>query len=237
MMSPTLEPLVLIVEDEESYIEGLTVGLQRESFRTCVARNGREALDTFERVRPDVVLLDVMIPVMSGLEVCKALRAAGHQTPIIMLTARDTELDVVLGLEFGADDYVLKPYRVRELVARIRTSLRRHHSAFAADDGDGALEIGDVRLDAERHDVTVRGELVNLPRKEFELLELLMSRAGRVVSRDFAIAEVWGDDYVGDTKTLDVHVNRLRGRLEEDPSKPTRIVTIRGIGYRYELPR
>lgn len=236
-MTAPYDPLILIVEDEESYIDALTVGLHREGFRTSVARDGREALDTFEKVHPDLVLLDVMLPSMSGLDVCKTLRAAGHQTPIIMLTARDTELDVVLGLEFGADDYVAKPYRVRELVARIRTSLRRRQGALGLDDEDSVKQVGDVRLDPERHEVHVRGELVSLPRKEFELLELLMDRAGRVVSRDFAIEQVWGDDYVGDTKTLDVHINRLRGRLEEDPSKPTRIITIRGIGYRFELAR
>jgi two-component system, OmpR family, response regulator RegX3 len=237
MTAPQHDPLILIVEDEESYVDALTVGLQREGFRTSVARDGREALATFDKVHPDLVLLDVMLPSMSGLDVCKALRAAGHQTPIIMLTARDTELDVVLGLEFGADDYVAKPYRVRELVARIRTSLRRRQPALGFDEDDSVKQVGDVRLDPERHEVHVRGELVSLPRKEFELLELLMDRAGRVVSRDFAIEQVWGDDYVGDTKTLDVHINRLRGRLEEDPSKPTRIMTIRGIGYRFELAR
>ncbi len=239
-MIPTSNPLILIVEDEESYVDALTVGLHREGFRTTVARDGREAIETFARVRPDLVLLDVMLPSMSGLEVCKALRAAGHLTPIIMLTARDTELDVVLGLEFGADDYVVKPYRVRELVARIRTSLRRQVPGpvgSPTDNSRSVKQVGDVRLDPDRHEVHLRDELVTLPRKEFELLELLMDRVGRVVSRDFAIERVWGDDYVGDTKTLDVHINRLRGRLEDDPSKPTRILTIRGVGYRFELAR
>ncbi len=236
-MTPSNNPLILIVEDEESYIEALSVGLHREGFRTTVARDGREAIETFTRVHPDLVLLDVMLPSMSGLEVCKSLRAAGHVTPIIMLTARDTELDVVLGLEFGADDYVVKPYRVRELVARIRSSLRRQAPGVGSADGRSAKQVGDVRLDPDRHEVHLRNELVTLPRKEFELLELLMDRVGRVVSRDFAIEQVWGDDYVGDTKTLDVHINRLRGRLEDDPSKPTRILTIRGVGYRFEVPR
>ncbi len=236
MTSSSSSPLILIVEDEESYVEALTIGLHREGFRTTVARDGREAIDTFTKVHPDLVLLDVMLPSMSGLEVCKSLRAAGHRTPIIMLTARDTELDVVLGLEFGADDYVVKPYRVRELVARIRTSLRRLTTLSATDGAQSVKQVGDVRLDPDRHEVHLRDQLVTLPRKEFELLELLMDRVGRVVSRDFAIEQVWGDDYVGDTKTLDVHINRLRGRLEDDPAKPTRILTIRGVGYRFELP-
>jgi two-component system, OmpR family, response regulator RegX3 len=231
-------PLVLIVEDEESYVDALQVGLEREGFRIRVARDGRDGLDQFTKYRPDLVLLDVMLPGLSGMDVCKAIRATGDTTPIIMVTARDSEVDVVLGLEFGADDYVSKPYRMRELVARIRAGLRRQNVATGGGPRELPLkQIGDVQLDPERHEVRLRGEVVSVPRKEFELLELMMDRAGRVVSRDFAIEQVWGDDYVGDTKTLDVHINRLRGRLEEDPARPVRIVTVRGIGYRFELPR
>jgi two-component system, OmpR family, response regulator RegX3 len=234
----TLEPLVLVVEDEESFVDALTIGLAREGFRVTVARDGIEGLEAFFERRPDLVLLDVMLPGMSGVEVCKSIRSSGDQTPIIMVTARTGEVDTVLGLEFGADDYVSKPYRMRELVARMRAVLRRQ--TVAAGGGPRELplkQVGDVQLDPERHEVRVRGNVVSIPRKEFELLELLIDRAGRVVSRDFAIEQVWGDDYVGDTKTLDVHINRLRGRIEEDPTRPVRIVTVRGIGYRFELPR
>jgi two-component system, OmpR family, response regulator RegX3 len=235
---PGPQPVVLIVEDEESFVDAVTIGLEREGFKVRSASNGTDGLALFRKIKPDLVLLDVMMPGMTGIDVCRAIRADGDSTPIIMVTARTEELDVVLGLEFGADDYVTKPYRLRELVARIRAVLRRN--SVAAGGGPRELplkEVGDVRLDPERHEVRVRGDVVPLPRKEFELLELLMDRAGRVVSRDFAIEQVWGDDYVGDTKTLDVHINRLRGRLEEDASRPTRIVTVRGVGYRFELPR
>jgi two-component system, OmpR family, response regulator RegX3 len=234
----TREPLVLVVEDEESFVDALTVGLPREGFRVTVARNGIEGLEAFTQLRPDLVLLDLMLPGMSGVDVCRKIRATGDSTPIIMVTARTTEVDVVLGLEFGADDYVSKPYRMRELVARMRAVLRRQTVAAGGGPREIPLKhVGDVQLDPERHEVRVRGDVIGVPRKEFELLELLIDRAGRVVSRDFAIEQVWGDDYVGDTKTLDVHINRLRGRIEEDPSKPTRIVTVRGVGYRFELPR
>lgn len=228
-------PVVLVVEDEESYVDALTVGLQREGFMVHVARDGRDGLALFERTQPDLVLLDVMLPGMSGVDVCRAIRASGAAVPIIMVTARTAEVDVVLGLELGADDYVSKPYRIRELVARMRAVLRRHGRPVGTELAD-TLTVGDVRLDPERHEIRVRGEVVTVPLKEFELLELLMERSGRVVTRDAAIAYVWGDDYVGDTKTLDVHINRLRGRIEEDPAKPTRIITVRGVGYRYELP-
>ena len=228
-------PVVLVVEDEESYVDALSIGLQREGFVVHVARDGRDGLAMFDRAQPDLVLLDVMLPGMSGVDVCRAIRAKGSAVPIIMVTARTAEVDVVLGLELGADDYVSKPYRIRELVARMRSVLRRHGRPPGADAAD-TLTIGDVRLDAERHEIRVRGEVVTVPLKEFELLELLMERSGRVVTRDAAIAYVWGDDYVGDTKTLDVHINRLRGRIEEDPSRPTRIVTVRGVGYRFEAP-
>jgi two-component system, OmpR family, response regulator RegX3 len=232
------EPIVLIVEDEESFIDALTVGLSREGFQVRVARDGRDALVQFAKHRPDLVLLDVMLPGMSGVEVCKSIRSSGDSTPIIMVTARDAEVDVVVGLEFGADDYVSKPYRLRELVARMRAVLRRQLPSTGGGPRELPLkQVGEVQLDPDRHEVRVRGDVVSVPRKEFELLELLMDRAGRVVSRDYAIEQVWGDDYVGDTKTLDVHVNRLRGRIEVDPTKPTSIVTVRGVGYRFDLPR
>jgi two-component system response regulator RegX3 len=236
-----LQTDILVVEDEESFVEALTVGLTREGFRVHVARDGVEALAMFDEVGPALVLLDVMLPRMSGLDVCRQLRTRS-QVPIIMVTAKGAEIDTVVGLEVGADDYVTKPYRLRELVARMRAVLRRgaaRELRVAADgDGDGeVLEVGDVRLDPERHEVVVRGEPVAMPLKEFELLELLLANAGRVLPRDTLISRVWGMDYVGDTKTLDVHVKRLRAKVEDDPSSPRRIVTIRGLGYKYELPR
>jgi two-component system response regulator RegX3 len=229
---------VLVVEDEESFVEALVVGLEREGFRVHVARDGAEALERFELVEPDLVLLDLMLPRISGVDVCREIRTQST-VPIIMVTARSSEIDTVVGLEVGADDYVTKPYRLRELVARMRAALRRSAavSGTAFDDGPGAFEVGDVRLDAARHEVRVRGHEVNLPLKEFELLETLLANAGRVLSRDMLIDRVWGSDYVGDTKTLDVHVKRLRGKIEDDPSRPVRITTIRGLGYKYELPR
>ena len=230
---------VLIVEDEDSFIEALTVGLTREGFRVSVARDGAEALDMFDDVRPDLVLLDVMLPKVSGLDVCRELRSKSN-VPIIMVTAKGAEIDTVVGLEVGADDYVTKPYRLRELVARMRAVLRRR----AADSttvpmllADEVVEVGDVRVDHERHEVVIRGDDVRLPLKEFELLALLLENAGRVLTRETLIARVWGADYVGDTKTLDVHIKRLRSKVEVDPSTPSRIVTIRGLGYKYESPR
>ena len=225
---------VLIVEDEESYVEALRIGLEREGYRVAVAVDGVAALEEFDRVHPDLVLLDLMLPRLSGIEVCRQLRARS-QVPIIMVTAKDAEIDTVVGLEVGADDYVSKPYRVRELVARIRAVLRRAN-ADALDDGNEVVVAGDVRLDRERHEVTVRGQVVELPLREFEVLDLLMTNTGRVVTRDRLIDRVWGSDYVGDTKTLDVHIRRLRSRIEDDPSAPSRIVTIRGLGYRFEAP-
>jgi two-component system response regulator RegX3 len=227
---------VLVVEDEDSFVEALTIGLRREGFRVQVARDGVEALDVFDAVAPDLVLLDVMLPRMSGIDVCRELRRRSV-VPIIMITAKSAEIDTVVGLEVGADDYVTKPYRMRELVARMRAVLRRRSADSAAvHDGD-VLEVGDVSLDPDRHEVVIRGEVVQLPLKEFELLELLLANAGRVLSRDTLIDRVWGMDYVGDTKTLDVHVKRLRAKVEEDPSSPSRIVTIRGLGYKFEVPR
>src|SRR6187397_1045270 len=233
----TPDATVLVVEDEDSFVEALTVGLKREGFRVHVARDGAEALAVFDAVRPDLVLLDVMLPKVSGIDVCRELRGRSR-VPIIMVTAKGSEIDTVVGLEVGADDYVTKPYRLRELVARMRAVLRRRagESAAHALSGD-ALEVGDVALDPERHEVVIRGESVSLPLKEFELLEILLANAGRVLPRDTLIDRVWGTDYVGDTKTLDVHVKRLRAKVEPDPSRPTRIVTIRGLGYKYDVPR
>ena len=227
-------PVVLLVEDEESYVEALQVGLKREGFRVEVARDGFEALDRFDVVRPDIVLLDVMLPRISGIDVCRQLRKRS-QVPIIMVTAKSAEIDTVVGLEVGADDYVTKPYRIRELVARMRAVLRRNAREGAGPDvGPGAIVVGDVTIDPDEHLVTVRGEPMRLPLKEFELLHLLLANAGRVLPREVLIDRVWGSDYVGDTKTLDVHVKRLRSKIEDDPSAPTRIVTIRGLGYKYE---
>ncbi|CAB4585245.1 MAG: response regulator [Actinomycetes bacterium] len=228
-------PVVLLVEDEESFIDALLVGLTREGFRVEVARDGYEALERFDVVRPDLVLLDVMLPRISGIDVCRQLRKR-TQVPIIMVTAKSSEIDTVVGLEVGADDYVTKPYRIRELVARMRAVLRRNAREDAAvpDLGVGSVVVGDVALDPEEHRVTVDGEPLNLPLKEFELLHLLLANAGRVLPREVLIDRVWGSDYVGDTKTLDVHVKRLRSKIEPDPANPVRIVTIRGLGYKYE---
>jgi two-component system, OmpR family, response regulator RegX3 len=225
---------ILIVEDEESYVEALRIGLEREGYRVAIATDGVAALEEFDRVHPDLVLLDLMLPRLSGIEVCRQLRGRS-QVPIIMVTAKAAEIDTVVGLEVGADDYVTKPYRVRELVARIRAVLRRAN-ADALDEGNEVAVVGDVRIDRERHEVTVRGHVVDLPLREFEVLDLLMTNAGRVVTRDTLIDRVWGSDYVGDTKTLDVHIRRLRSRIEDNPSTPNRIVTIRGLGYRFEAP-
>jgi two-component system, OmpR family, response regulator RegX3 len=227
-------PIVLVVDDEQSYRDALRVALEREGFRVEVAADGAEALARFDAVRPALVLLDVMLPKISGVDVCRELRSRS-QVPIIMVTARNAEIDAVVGLEVGADDYVTKPFRLRELVARVRASLRRGRGEDAgiAQPGE-VLEIGDVKLDTARHEVAVRGERVALPLKEFELLELLLANAGRVLTRDVLIDRVWGPNYYGDTKTLDVHVKRLRAKVEADPGSPSRIVTVRGVGYRYE---
>lgn len=235
------EQLILVVEDEEAFIDALTVGLSKEGFRVAVARDGAEGLARFDELQPDLVLLDLMLPRISGIDVCREIRTRSA-VPIIMVTARSAEVDTVVGLEVGADDYVTKPYRIRELVARMRAVLRRTaqrdaEGGVAVENSDDAIVVGDVTIDPARHEVTVRGEPVQLPLKEFELLELLMANAGLVLSRDTLIERVWGHDYVGDTKTLDVHVKRLRAKLEPEPSNPTRIVTIRGLGYKYERPR
>ena len=231
----TPDAAVLVVEDEESYVEALRAGLSREGFAVRIARDGAEALSMFEASKPDLVLLDLMLPKMSGLEVCRRMRAQTN-VPIIMVTARDAEIDTVVGLEVGADDYVTKPYRIRELVARMRAVLRRSAGSEPAG-AEGVLTVGEVALDPDRHEVTLRGDQVRLPLREFEVLELLMVNAGRVVTRDTLIDRVWGGDYVGDTKTLDVHIKRLRAKLEDDPAAPARITTIRGLGYRFEAPK
>jgi two-component system response regulator RegX3 len=229
-------PTVLVVEDEESFLEALTVGLKREGFLVKVARDGVEGLELFDAVKPDLILLDVWLPRMSGIDVCRELRTRSR-VPIIMVTAKSSEIDTVVGLEVGADDYVTKPYRLRELVARMRAVLRRSPLAEQEPVSGEVLEVGDLRLDPERHEVYLRAGLVPLPLKEFELLELLMGNAGRVLTRETLIDRVWGPHYVGDTKTLDVHVKRLRSKIEDDPSRPQRITTIRGLGYKYEAGR
>ena len=231
---------ILVVEDEDSFIDALTVGLTREGFRVSVARDGAEALDIFDDVAPDLVLLDVMLPKVSGIDVCRELRSRSN-VPIIMVTAKGAEIDTVVGLEVGADDYVSKPYRLRELVARMRAVLRRRPQdeagALPPLGEDDVVTVDDVSLDHQRHEVTIRGADVRLPLKEFELLALLLENAGRVLTRDMLIDRVWGSDYVGDTKTLDVHIKRLRSKVEADPSNPTCIVTIRGLGYKYDTAR
>jgi two-component system response regulator RegX3 len=231
------EATVLVVEDEASFVEALTIGLKREGFDVVVATDGAQALELFDSSQPDIVLLDVMLPRISGIDVCRQLRKR-TQVPIIMVTAKGAEIDTVVGLEVGADDYVTKPYRLRELVARMRAVLRRSELAGgtngAVAGAAGVVQVGDVSLDPEEHRVSVGGAEVSLPLKEFELLHLLLANAGRVLPRETLIDRVWGTDYVGDTKTLDVHVKRLRAKIEADPAAPTRIVTIRGLGYKYE---
>ena len=229
------DALVLVVEDEASFVEALTIGLRREGFEVAVAVDGAEALERFDEINPDLVLLDVMLPKISGVDVCRQLRKR-TQVPIIMVTAKGAEIDTVVGLEVGADDYVTKPYRLRELVARMRAVLRRAeiNGASATALTPGMIEVGDVRLDPDEHRVSVGDNDLTLPLKEFELLHLLLANAGRVLPRETLIDRVWGNDYVGDTKTLDVHVKRLRSKIEPDPATPTRIITIRGLGYKYE---
>jgi two-component system response regulator RegX3 len=223
---------VLVVEDEESFSDALSYMLRREGFEAVTAATGPEALSEFDRAGADIVLLDLMLPGLPGTEVCRALRARSS-VPIIMLTAKDTEIDKVVGLELGADDYVTKPYSARELVARIRAVLRRRGDPEPVD-GGGVLAAGPVRMDVERHVVAVDGEPVQLPLKEFDLLELLLRNAGRVLTRGQLIDRVWGADYVGDTKTLDVHVKRLRAKIEPDPANPVHLLTVRGLGYKLE---
>ena len=221
---------ILLVEDEESYRDPLTYQLTKDGFEVATAATGPEALEEYDRGGADLVLLDLMLPGLSGMEVCRQLRARGD-VPVIMLTAKDSEIDKVVGLEIGADDYVTKPYSYRELVARVHAVLRRRHGVVE-DDDDEALEVGRVRMDVDRHIVEVDGARVPLPLKEFELLELLLRNAGRVLTRNQLIDRVWGSDYVGDTKTLDVHVKRVRAKIETDPANPQLLLTIRGLGYK-----
>jgi two-component system response regulator RegX3 len=224
---------VLIVEDEASFSEALEFLLGKEGFQVTTAATGTEALRKFDQGGIDLVLLDLMIPEISGTEVCRQIRAKSR-VPIIMLTAKDSEVDKVVGLEIGADDYVTKPYSSRELVARIRAVLRRN-SGEGVDNEPGVMTVGSIRMDIDRHQVAVNGIPVSLPLKEFELLEFLMRNAGRVLTRMQLIDRVWGSDYVGDTKTLDVHIKRLRAKIETDPANPTLIQTVRGLGYKMEL--
>lgn len=222
---------ILIVEDEPALSEPLSYLLTREGYETTVVDDGLAAVSTFDQSGADLVLLDLMLPGMSGTEVCRELRQRSS-VPIIMLTAKDSEVDIVVGLELGADDYVTKPYSTRELLARIRAVLRRQTDDSDLD--DGVLTAGTVRMDVDKHQVTVEGREIAMPLKEFELLELLLRNAGRVLTRGQLIDRVWGADYFGDTKTLDVHVKRIRSKIETDPSNPRMLVTVRGLGYRFE---
>ncbi|MBA2319231.1 MAG: response regulator transcription factor [Euzebyales bacterium] len=224
-------PKILVVEDEPSLVDALEYGLQAEGFEVIASTDGETSLTLLERERPDIVLLDVMLPGLSGTEVCKRIRASSA-VPIIMLTAKDSEIDKVVGLELGADDYVTKPFSMRELTARVRAVLRRGGDWDLPELG-APLEVRGVRIDPERYEVAVRGERVDLPPKEFALLELLIRNAGRVLTRDLIIDRIWGADYVGDTKTLDVHIKRLRGRIEQAAHEPELIVTVRGVGYKF----
>jgi two-component system response regulator RegX3 len=230
---PTREnrPLVLVVDDEESYRQALASGLTREGFTVESAGDGHEALRLFHRVHPDLVLLDVMLPDQSGIEICQQMRAL-KPVPIIMVTARDSEVDIVLGLELGASDYVAKPFRLRELVARMRAVLRR--GVAVTERHDEVLHVGPVRLDAGRREVTVNERPVDLSRKEFDLLALLMSHSGQVVTRDWCIDRLWWDQELTDTRTLDTHIKRLRRKIEPDPANPRHLVTVRGVGFRFE---
>lgn len=225
---------ILIIEDEISFSEALSFLLEKEGYETRVAETGKQGIAAFNEEQFDLVLLDLMIPEMSGIDVCRTIRITS-QIPIIMLTAKDSEVDKVVGLELGADDYVTKPYSARELVARIKAVLRRGVADESPNsEGVGILNVAGIRMDIERHQVTVKGQLIPLPLKEFELLEFLMRNSGRVLTRGQLIDRVWGGDYYGDTKTLDVHIKRLRSKIEDDPANPVLIQTIRGLGYKFE---
>ncbi len=223
---------ILVVDDEVDFVDTLMITLEAEGYEVTPAYDGFEALERFRAVKPDLVLLDLMLPRISGVDVCRDIRGSSA-VPIIMVTAKSSEVDVVVGLEVGADDYITKPYRIRELQARIRALLRRAEETRTAGMSDEKLVMNGVTLDAERHEVTVNGAQVTMPLKEFELLEILMMNAGKVVTREILFDRVWGYDYVGDSKTLDVHVKRLRSKVETDPPNPQRIVTIRGLGYKF----
>ncbi len=232
-------PKILVVEDDESHVLALGTGLEREGLAVTAVRDGRDAIATAERIRPDVILLDVMLPGTSGIDVCRELRARGYSTPIIIVSSKHEELDVVVGIEVGADDYVAKPYRLRELVARIGALLRRQNSARPSGPEVRAAEVdllraGDVTLDVGRHEVFVRGEHVELPLREFQLLRELLEHAGKVVTREELLDRVWGLDYDGDPRIVATLIGRLRARIELDPDAPTRIVTVRGVGYRFD---
>ena len=227
---------ILVVDDEPVFIEALTISLEREGFGVIAAADGPAALKAISEKDPDLILLDVMLPGMSGIDVCRKIRKSSS-VPVIMVTAKGEEIDAVVGLEVGADDYITKPYRLRELIARIRAILRRSEHSPKEDETISNPEVlveGAVRLDLERHELSVDGELVSLALREFDLLSYLMENSGRVVTRESLMQNVWGWDYIGDTKTIDVHVKRLRSKIESDPSAPLRISTIRGVGYRYE---
>lgn len=225
---------ILIIEDEASFSEALSFLLEKEGYQTKIAETGKQGLDAFKAEQFDLILLDLMIPEISGIDVCRTIRTTS-QVPIIMLTAKDSEIDKVVGLELGADDYVTKPYSSRELVARIKAVLRRGSLDDAqGTGGSGVHEIAGIRMDVERHQVSVNGVNISLPLKEFELLEFLLRNAGRVLTRGQLIDRVWGGDYYGDTKTLDVHIKRLRSKIEVDPANPVLIQTIRGLGYKFE---
>ncbi|HUX04666.1 MAG TPA: response regulator transcription factor [Acidimicrobiales bacterium] len=224
---------VLVVEDEESFVDALTVGLTREGFDVAIARDGQEALNEFNAHRFDVILLDLMLPKMSGLDVCRSIRASSD-VPIIIVSAKGEEVDMVLMLELGADDYVTKPYRLRELVARIRAVLRRHENHEVVFDEDEVIDRGKIRMDIDARRCFVDDVEIKLRKKEFALLRLLLENPGRVLTREVLIDRVWGSDYVGDTKTLDVHIKRLRSLIEENPKSPVHITTVRGVGYRFE---
>ena len=225
---------ILIVEDEVSFSDALAYLLKKESYEVEVAVNGAEAIERFQTFNPDLILLDLMIPEVSGTEVCRVIRSTS-QVPIIMLTAKDSEIDKVVGLELGADDYVTKPYSSRELLARMKAVMRRNSGDNAGLEEGALLTAGSVRMDIDKHQVTVNSVAVTVPLKEFELLEFLMRNSGRVLTRSQLIDRVWGNDYFGDTKTLDVHIKRLRAKIEEDPANPKIIHTIRGLGYKLEI--
>jgi len=234
--SPEERLRILVVEDEESFIDALHIGLSREGFDVTIARDGQVALDIFPSKPFDIVLLDLMLPRVSGLDVCRTIRTQSD-VPIIIVSAKGEEVDMVLMLEIGADDYVTKPYRLRELVARVRAVLRRRETATAPARNDDVMELGTIRLDVDARRCFVSGEEVKLRKKEFALLQILMENANRVLTRDTLIDRVWGNDYVGDTKTLDVHIKRLRTLVEADAKAPTYITTVRGVGYRFEVTK
>ena len=224
---------VLVVEDEQSLREPIVYLLKKEGFETLEASDGLQALEVFNSNEVDLILLDLMLPGISGNEVCRTIRQTS-QVPIIMLTAKDSEIDKVVGLEIGADDYVTKPYSTRELLARMKAVLRRHTDAVPVSETPGIIEVGSVRMDIDRHIVEVHGEKVSMPLKEFELLELLLENANRVLTRGQIIDRVWGSNYFGDTKTLDVHIKRIRSKIEDDPARPVHLLTVRGLGYKFE---